>query len=295
MAEHTYPVLTGGTFFTLILEARRPRTGKKTQLYGAKDSLSEPNTLAGLVRVMYTSDDSFHLPSDSKGAGTITANYKSCTDNGVNLPFAYGKDVGLFDERVKENYPVALARMTEYTAKFLDTSNNPDKAVWLIKAILDTVEHDDTILPEAEFYVFKDGTAIKKAALGGISEYCVESFLLGVWHYIIINLGDQNTRGAETFNTWCPPNNRRTRSYHGNMGEGQEYKDRHIKVVSINSPTIFAEITATVKTVPLSLDSYATYRENAYIYFSKVRTVLYDKTPKKFYNFYVCNDLKYDD
>lgn len=53
MSNIVYPVLCGGTFFTLVLEARRQRTSKRSQHAGELDGLSQPKTLAGLGRVVY--------------------------------------------------------------------------------------------------------------------------------------------------------------------------------------------------------------------------------------------------
>ena len=37
-----------------------------------------------------------------------------------------------------------------------------------------------------EFYIGSDGGKMKKAALGGLTGICLPSFLLGVWHYVVV-------------------------------------------------------------------------------------------------------------
>lgn len=42
-------------------------------------------------------------------------------------------------------------------------------------------------------------------------------------------------------------------------------------------------------------DAIRVYLEKSYNWHRKLKTLLYDKTPREFYDFYVCNDLKYND
>ncbi|MCL5290182.1 MAG: hypothetical protein M1489_04000, partial [Firmicutes bacterium] len=44
-----------------------------------------------------------------------------------------------------------------------------------------------------------------------------------------------------------------------------------------------------------STDAIRVYMDKAYNWHRKLKTLLYDKTPREFYDFYVCNDLKYND
>jgi len=110
VSNNDYPVLCGGTFFTLLLEARQARSGKKEQLYGSRDGLSEPETLAGLVRVMYPE---FRQPSGESTFRTNTADYKACRNSGGNLPF-FDKEIRAFDNRIKSEYQTALVLMHNF-------------------------------------------------------------------------------------------------------------------------------------------------------------------------------------
>jgi putative hemolysin len=150
MANTDYPVLCGGTFFVLILEAHGARTGKKEQLYGKKDSLSAPSTLAALVKIMYPA---YELPSDDKTAGTITSGYRYCKNEGVNLSFLNTGDVDLFDRRVKSNYWDVLREMSAFVDGFLDTELNGGKDERLVCQLLDLIEQDVSIKDSEEFYI----------------------------------------------------------------------------------------------------------------------------------------------
>ena len=66
----------------------------------------------------------------------------------------------------------------------------------------------------AGFSVYK-----KKAALGDLKKVCLPAFLLGIWHYIVINRKD-NSIGQKTYEAWCPSNGRAQRKYTAHMGEG---------------------------------------------------------------------------
>lgn len=79
-----YPVLCGGTFFTLVLEARNQRTSRRSQYVGELDGLSQPETLAGLGRVVYPE---YSEPKNKDTFSTNVSDYKSCENNGTNLFF----------------------------------------------------------------------------------------------------------------------------------------------------------------------------------------------------------------
>ena len=70
-----------------------------------------------------------------------------------------------------------------------------------------------------EFYIGPNGEKKKKAALGDLKEVCLPSFLLGVWHYVVMNRRD-NAVGKKTYDVWCPSNDRAPRKYTAHMGEG---------------------------------------------------------------------------
>lgn len=214
MTNGAYPVLCGGTFFTLILEARKARSGRKEQLYGKRDGLSESETLTGLVKVMYPE---FIEPSSGRTYTTNTSDYKLCKNNGGNLPF-FEKEIKAFNSRIKNDYKTALIQMQNFADRFIEVGGSVKKDELLVKALLDLIENDQSINDNDDFYVCENGAAIKKAAIKGIVEVYLPAFLLGVWHYIVVYRQD-NTVGKSTIDAWCPSCNRKTRVYSGNVGE----------------------------------------------------------------------------
>ena len=215
MSNFAYPVLCGGTFFTLILEARNQRTSRRSQYAGELDGLSQPETLAGLGRVVYPE---YTAPKNKDTFSTNASDYKSCENNGTNLSFLFDHEVAAFDNRVKKQYLEALKIMDDFIKRFLEIGTSTAREVWLVKALLDLINADKSIDDNQEFYIAENGQGITKAALRGMSDFCLHTFLLGVWHFVIVNRPD-NKAGKATYNTWCPSRGRAERKYTGSMGD----------------------------------------------------------------------------
>ena len=79
--------LCGGTFFTLLLQARKPRKGVREHYMGEVDGLSDPHTLTALIKIAvpdYSTPDA-SMMTTFKGN---TSRYKSCQNNGgTYMPF----------------------------------------------------------------------------------------------------------------------------------------------------------------------------------------------------------------
>ncbi len=217
MANNTYPVLCGGTFFTLVLAAKRDGPDKRSQYAGKLSEFSQPEALACLGRVVYPE----YAPSGNKKVRSTNATaYRSCDNDGTNLSFLHPQAVAAFDKRVKTDYPATLKAMVDFVGHFLEVGTSTAQEVWLVKALLETLDADKDIKDSQVFYIVENGQGITKAALRGISDFCLQSFLLGVWHFIVVNKPD-NKAGKDTFDRWCPSSgNRTTREYEGKMGNG---------------------------------------------------------------------------
>ena len=63
-----------------------------------------------------------------------------------------------------------------------------NKAEWLVKALLETIGNNKAITDGTVFYV--DGTIWRAFDLQSIDNVCVPSFVLGIWHYIVMNVKD---------------------------------------------------------------------------------------------------------
>jgi len=216
VANRTYPVLCGGTYFTLILEARRQRTSQRSRYEGEQDGLSQPDTLAGLGKVVYTE----YIPPSNKQTFRTNVNaYRTCADDGSNLSFLFPDKVSVFDGKVKSAYNTALNAMCGFVNTFLEVGTSIKKEEWLVKAILDLIENDESVPEEQEFFICSGVQGITKSTLRQMSDFSLQPLLLGVWHYVVVNRPD-NRSGKDTFDRWCPSRGRAERKYEGNMGSG---------------------------------------------------------------------------
>lgn len=218
MTKNENQRLCGGTFFTLLLQARKSRKGVREHYRGESDGLSDPEMLVALMKVV--------IPDYSEPTSTTkatfkgnTSDYKSCKiSKGVYLPFGDSAVVSAFDNRVKSEYLRARIAMSDFVADFIDSGTSTKKDERLVKAILELIDADNSINDAQEFYIGESGQGITKATLRSMNDFCLQSFLLGVWHFIIVNRHD-NKVGKDTFDLLCPPRGGAERTYEGKLGE----------------------------------------------------------------------------
>ena len=216
MTNNDYPRLCGGTFFTLMLQALRQRMKAREHYKGDSDGLTDPEVLAGLIQVV---NPDYSSPG-KEVLKTPANNYKACrVSTGAYLPFDDRRMIQEFDARVKTDYRSALAAMTSFVSTYLDLGESIGRTTALVKALIDLIQQDATIGMTEEFYIGQCGQKTKKAALGDLSDVCLPAFLLGVWHYVIVNRQD-NSVGQATYDCWCPSNDRGPRKYTADMGAG---------------------------------------------------------------------------
>ena len=216
MTTNEYPRLCGGAFFTLVLQALRQRMKAREHYSGDSDGLSDPEVLVGLIKVI---NPDYTDPGKENLKGTAN-NYKACKiSNSTYLPFDDEQAISAFDFKVKTAYQSVLNRMIGFVNNFLDMSETVHKDVNLVRAIVDLIQQDQTIKAGDEFYIGPNGEKKKKAALGDLKEVCLPSFLLGVWHYIVVNRKD-NGIGKATYDVWCPSAGGGQRKYIAHMGKG---------------------------------------------------------------------------
>ena len=215
MTSSNYPRLCGGTFFILVLQALRQRMKAREHYRGESDGLKDPNVLIGLIKVI---NPDYVAPAGD-ALKTKTNDFKSCKlSKGEYLPFGNTPEIEEFDHRVQNNYGSALSAMSGFVEQFLETGTAVKKDERLVKALIDLIQQDVSILGDEEFYILENGKKIKKAALGDFVNVCLPAFLLGVWHYVVVNRKD-NQVGQDTYNQWCPPSGGGPRTYLGNMGK----------------------------------------------------------------------------
>lgn len=319
MAEKRIPILCGGTFFTLVLRALQDHTSARNKILEDSDGLSNPEVLLGLMLV----EDPHHAIPDIKKEGvkkslsTITSNFKKCDNiNSVYFPF-FDNDVrAAFDTRVKEHHDDAMKDMIKFVDGFI---NKEIKGVKLVSALAELITEDPTIPDQTEFYIRVDNTPVKKVDLYNESKLNLYSFLLGTWHFILMNRED-NTVGKATYQSWhnadgVEPNAQKP-------FESDLWKNSKLTVnVDIDKPRLMSEMKASKNAVPgtfgsmklsdidpsdlakgqelieqilgskVDVSGITTYLKKAYDKYSTLKTLMYRDEPKPFYSFYVCNNV----
>ena len=203
MSIYEHPFLCGGTFFTLLLDARKQRIGPRQKYLGESDGLSDPEALVALIKVFspaYIEPTASTFPT-FKGN---TSDFKNCKISaGTYLPFGDTAEVRSFDACIRTDYKEALSRMFSFTDVFLDVETSAKKDEYLVEALIELISEDDTIGSDAVFYALEDGTPITKTQLISLMEVCLQSFLIGIWHFVLINRTD-NKVGRSTIENWKP-------------------------------------------------------------------------------------------
>lgn len=218
MDNMEYPRLSGGTFMTLVIEALKERTKAREHYKGESDNLNDPDVLAGLIMVI---NPDYQYPG-KKVLKSKANDFKACKlSTGKYLPFGKIKkkiELQVFDERVRADYVSARNDMSVFIENFIETGTKLKKDIRLVKALMELIDKDLSILPDKEFYSGKNGETIRKEDLVGLTEVCLPSFLLGIWHFIVTERPD-NAVGKATYDIWCPENGGGSREYGGTMGD----------------------------------------------------------------------------
>jgi len=200
MSINDYPRLCGGVFFTYLLDARKQRAGVREHYMSESDGLSDPEAFADLIRVIYPN---YTVPA-GKTFKENTSSYKNCRKSaGAHLPLNGTAEARAFDECVRTDYRAVLSRMFSFTDTYLDTETDTKKDEYLVEALIEIISKDASVEADTEFFALEDGTAVSKETLTASTAFCLQAFLVGIWHYILQNRPD-NTIGRSTIENWQP-------------------------------------------------------------------------------------------
>ncbi len=308
--------LCGGIFLTLLLRARKPRTGARKNAAGERDGLSDNELFCSLIK---TAIPSFEPPA-GRSFATYTSDYKACRLS-VNdcLPFNNTELLNKFDSELKTSYSLVLQRMNGFVESFINADGLGN---WLVRALLETIKNDPTTT-DGIFFVKAGEDAYDWSSLLSEQNYSLPEFLIGIWHFILMRR-QNNKIGADTYELWHKPastakGRRVFISKVGNQWPDIEVSSRSLYATGslddeesatdvyevpddkfpIIRPgdTIAPELTGEAPWILIDRDllpggvNADDYLANAYDKYSKVKTLLYIDSPLEFYDFYVCNDL----
>ena len=191
MAKKIEMRLCGGTFFVLLLEARGQRRNARVGDGRPTDGKSNPDILGKLVWIL---NPDFRMP-EGRSFATFTSDYKLCKTN--DTPAASITDERLiqkFNADIKNDY---YSKVRLFYNRLQDAISWETKGNWLVAALIDLIEADETIADDELFYVRVYGQPVPKAELRSLECICTPAFVFGVWHYILTKRRD-NLVGAST-------------------------------------------------------------------------------------------------
>lgn len=190
------PYLCGGTFFLLLLLARKERKQFRTNQSNFSDELSEKHLMAGLIQVF--NDINIFEATALNSIKTQTSRYKSCEiDCGGYLDFNDPSKLDEFNKILANNFDVIKSRFSEFIERFIDEKKINRLAKQLIQLLFDAINIDDDSL----FYI-NDGTnPITRKQIRKMNTIVIENLLTGIFHYIL-NYCKDNKKGKSTYLIW---------------------------------------------------------------------------------------------
>lgn len=177
MANREFPPLCGGVFFRILLGYRKQRLSQKAYYSGEKDTRSNIPVLLALIQV---TAPSFQSPKQST-IKTNTSAFLNCREEVPGtLPFCDAGFIASFRGQMKDHYPNLLYRMSTFLDYVIGLEDKYRLAS-LVKEVVEIMEHD----PECRNAKFYIGPNRESATPADISDISFQSFMLGVWYYII--------------------------------------------------------------------------------------------------------------
>lgn len=183
------PYLCGGVFFWILARHLNSNTNERSLL----------RRLLVACSMKEDNQQTQNLDKDTSFK-TYTSNFKRCKEplfsNNKFMKYSdhindFIKD---FDKKEKSK---ALESTISIVSKCL--GNDYDK---IAHKLLELIASDESISGDVEFCITHDFKPIKKNELETLNSICIETLILGIWRYIVINRYDNNQSGIETINEW---------------------------------------------------------------------------------------------
>ncbi|MDD3175843.1 MAG: hypothetical protein PHU51_05180 [Candidatus Nanoarchaeia archaeon] len=212
MTNDGVPRLCGGTFFTQILQSRKPTVSQRQRTQGESDVFHNEDVLFALLLLVQ--------PDAIKPTGnsfeTYTTNYKKCMGSiGEDLRFANETVMSGFTNRLACEYQAVLDETAAFCFDFIDIRETPQNHVKLVKRLIEIIRDDTSIADDEMFQIGRNGYRVNKKALPKVTEVNLPDFLLSVWAFIALYRKDNNI-GRNTIVAWS--DQRAVGRYTGNDG-----------------------------------------------------------------------------
>ena len=209
--------LCGGVLFFLIASiVLAPRPSKNSK-YRLKDLMKD------------WLKASFYHDGEYEGFSKDISEFKECKTNG-SRGLCFGNSGYEYVRSVEGDYQSALNRMTKFAEKYFgaDKSDSAEtdikrkeaqikrkkaQCITLVLALLKIIENDSNIDDNPVFFIGGMDKPIVKSELIKEKEFCLPSFLLGVWYYICKYRSKYNTQGQSTLDLIGKKDGRSTRIF----------------------------------------------------------------------------------
>lgn len=190
--------LTANIFFNLLLASMKNRIQPGDNYRNVDGKLSQSHMFFDLNNLMNSSVstignfDGLKYPKQGKISGTIknAASKFRLGKFGAKQSNIYCfNDIDIitsFDYQVKNEYSKALVKAIEFSERYFDKDALLKNKI-LVQKVLYFILNDDSIRNDQKFYICSDGSTKTKSDLKKMIEFEFESFLLGVWHYLIVS------------------------------------------------------------------------------------------------------------
>lgn len=297
--------LCAGTFLFLVLAAKNDLAKKRNN-----SGINEPNCVMELIGLSGLEVEPYCEGSD---VGTIISKFKLCKEEAPTwLLFGTPKYIDTMKTLVETDYKNALNHMIMWSNIYLDLEKNGD---WLCKALLELVFFDEEIDNNDKIYAGPEGELISFKSLYEAEEIHAQSFLLGLWYYIV-KQNRANKGGEETIDCLRAPGKEKSRrGVAKKVGKRREFK-QSIRILKLEKTLMTSDntlvsgakdavpeydrplIPGVNKMVALSDEEIALpdngfdeYLASVYDKYKEVSTLFYHKEPKEFDSIYICNDV----
>lgn len=200
MDNNFFPYLCGGIFFSFLIELHNETAKVYNRSFG-NDVMNQTKIMKELI---YAINPNYsYNPNATDTLKKETSKYHTCQTSGGNIiPFELDNTRTSFDDSVKKHYDEVLERMTEFTTKCFPTYNDTSIRA-LVRITLILIRDDNSIGNTTSFFINEDGSSISKEILLKKKDFNFQSFLVGVWHYIITK-PTKNKKGIQTFERLFP-------------------------------------------------------------------------------------------
>ena len=210
-----FPPLCGGVFFTILKPYRSDRISPQLYYNEIKDPKSDIPTIIELIGVVKPDFlEKKNLPTFG-AIKTYTSKFLNCRENVPNgLEIGKPGYIASFNAQMDDHYHSLLLRMHSFLDQSIglhnkDGSPKTAELAQLVREIIEIMENDPACI-NAEFRIGKNGEWMRLSAAKTVY---FQSFILGVWHYIVASKISNELKGNQ-YDDWNSSKNKGASAKH---------------------------------------------------------------------------------